>query len=356
MALSGKWGKALLACFITNGITFLPTFIYIFLTLNSTLELPDSYEANLIDRLINLAWSIFVTLPLTYSCIIGLRQMHVANEQPKNVMFDKFKQNWIRYIKLGAKVALKILAIIAIPFVIYMISIFSAGINSSIIGLSFLFILACLVIYYYKFFEYIFVPVVANDNPEMTDKEILNKSSELTNGYKGTIFKIYLQGIIPALLIYMLVGFVAIIALIIVIGEIAVTGEWNNFDSFQPYINDTLTVFIFAYLITTILLFSYVFVRISLPLSVLYSELTGFNDKKNEGPITPVLLPGNGSNSTTEESAKEEEKKVEPEIPYEQRYMPKGMIPTESKETPKNENVEKKDDDDIPYEQRYMPR
>ena len=359
MALSGKWQKALIACFVAIGISIIPSFINTFLSYGNKFNYSDSYnELRISYGLVALVWSIFVNLPLTYSCTIGLRQMHIANEKPMDVMFDKFKQNWKRYIKLGIKVGLRIMAIIAIPLVLYVFlffsvffsALFNIGSIDSIMGLPFLCIIACIVGYYYKYFEYIFVPFVVNDNPEMTDKEVLSKSSTLSKGQKWTMFKIYLRALIPVLLLFIIAFIVILVPIIIMIGGFAMFGTSNIFSLLNW---NFILILIVVYLIAAILISSFVFLRTKLPLSVLYSELTGYNDK-NDGPMTPVLLPEDVSNTTTEEYAKEEEKKVEPEIPYEQRYMPKSETTSESDSSVKGDD--KKDDSDIPYEQRYMPK
>lgn len=360
MALSGKWQKALIACFVAIGISIIPSFINTPLNYSRTFEYSNSTtELSFAFSFIGLIWAIFVTLPLTYSCTIGLRQMHIANEQPMDVMFDKFKHNWKRYVKLGIKVGLRIMAIIAIPLVLYVFLLFSVffaaffnvgSIDSSIMGLPFLCIIACIVGYCYKYFEYIFVPFVVNDNPEMTDKEVLSKSSTLSKGQKWTMFKIYLRALIPVLLLFIIAFIVILVPIIIMIGGFAMFGTLNNFSLLNW---NFILIFIVVYLIATILMSSFIFLRTKLPLSVLYSELTGYNDKNDE-PMTPVLLPEDGLTTTVEEAAKEEEKKIEPEMPYEQKYMPKSETTSESDSSVKGDD--NKDDSDIPYEQRYMPK
>jgi len=364
MALSGKWGIAIIACLAAMAITLIPLFIQSIVQIYPAIS--DSFSDHTSSFLVmsmifpplTVVWSFCVGMPIMYASMIGLRQMHTSNEIPMDVMFDKFKQNGKRYLKLGIKVLLKILRVIAIPLVLYIISIAKSfsdfdnpAASSQFGGMSDLFKLAIIIVYLYKYFEFTFVPFVHNDNPEMTDQEIINKSSVLSKGYKWTMFKIVLRAILPAVLIAIALSIAATLFGFIILGTVLFT----SFSSITPS-------FVFA-LFASLVLFeclisAYVQVRITLPLSVLYSELTGNNEKEKENApqtdVPPVLLPDEVSNTATEETAKEEEKKAEPEIPYEQRYMPKSVANPEPEEPTNSED--KKDDSDLPYEQRYMPK
>lgn len=370
MALSGKWGIAMVASIVAMTISMLPSIIQnvyaYFLKLDAIAS--NNYSnvsaTNGFLSIISIAWAICVTVPISYACIVGLRQMHIANEQPMDVMFEKFKQNWKKYICLGTKVALKILVVIAIPLGLYLFSFFAtlfggAGTTLELMDFSFLCMIAIIVGCLYKYFEYIFAPFVCNDNPEMTDKEVLNKCSELTDGKKWLMFKIYLRAILPAILYGIALIFVLGVILLIFVGGMIFSNAFNpsDLDSFNSLSNVTpssVLLFFSLYLISIVGLSAYVHLRTILPMSVLYSELTGSNDKVTKESEPIILLPEDGANTATEETAKEEEKKAEPDIPYEQRYMPKSENTFASDASSNGEN--KKDDSDIPYEQRYMPR
>ena len=81
-------------------------------------------------------------------------------------------------------------------------------------------------------------------------------------------------------------------------------------------------------MIIVLLLSAFVQTRMILPFSVLYSELTGYNgNAQNNQENTPAIVESSDSEenkeNTTNEEEKKDDKKDEPEIPYEQRYMPK---------------------------------
>ena len=63
--------------------------------------------------IISFAWAFCVSSPLLFACVVGLRQMHLSNESPLDVMIEKFKKNISRYIVLELKIALRILVFIA---------------------------------------------------------------------------------------------------------------------------------------------------------------------------------------------------------------------------------------------------
>lgn len=333
MALSGKWGSALSACMVAMAVTMVPSFLQLFLIDTTTQSLPLS-SATILFYIISFAWAFCVSSPLLFACVVGLRQMHISNESPLDVMIEKFKNNIKRYIVLELKIALKILTYIAIPLAIYLICIFKNFMeyddlaqSSQYGGIASLSMFALVIIYIYKTFEFLFVPFVHNDNPNFTDKEIINKSSELSKGYKWTMFKIMLRAILPAFAII----FVLFIALIFVsmgalIGGIAAAGAGYDFTNL-PASSFGLT-FLFVYMIIVLLLSAFVQTRMILPFSVLYSELTGYDDNaQNSQENTPAIVESSDSEenkeNTTNEEEKKEDKKDEPEIPYEQRYMPK---------------------------------
>ena len=327
MALSGKWGSALSACMVAMVVTMVPSFLQLFFIDTTTQSLPLS-SATILFYIISFAWAFCVSSPLLFACVVGLRQMHISNESPLDVMIEKFKNNIKRYIVLELKIALKILTYIAIPLAIYLICIFrnfmeydDLAQSSQYGGIASLSMMALVIIYIYKTFEFLFVPFVHNDNPNFTDKEIINKSSELSKGYKWTMFKITLRAALPAFVIF----FVLIIAFIFVFigalfGGLAAAGA--GYDFFN------LPAFLFVYMIIVLLLSAFVQTRTILPFSMLYSELTGYNGKtQNSQENTPAIVetPDSEENkeNTTNEEEKKDDKKDEPEIPYEQRYMPR---------------------------------
>lgn len=327
MALSGKWGSALSACMVAMVVTMVPSFLQLLFIDTTTQSLPLS-SATILFYIISFAWAFCVSSPLLFACVVGLRQMHISNESPLDVMIEKFKNNIKRYIVLELKIALKILTYIAIPLAIYLICIFRNFMeyddltqSSQYGGIASLSMMALVIIYIYKTFEFLFVPFVHNDNPNFTDKEIINKSSELSKGYKWTMFKITLRAALPAFVIF----FVLIIAFIFVFigalfGGLAAAGA--GYDFFN------LPAFLFVYMIIVLLLSAFVQTRTILPFSMLYSELTGYNGKtQNSQENTPAIVetPDSEENkeNTTNEEEKKDDKKDEPEIPYEQRYMPR---------------------------------
>lgn len=327
MALSGKWGSALSACMVAMAVTMVPSFLQLFFIDTTTQSLPLS-SATILFYIISFAWAFCVSSPLLFACVVGLRQMHISNESPLDVMIEKFKNNIKRYIVLELKIALKILTYIAIPLAIYLICIFrnfmeydDLAQSSQYGGIASLSMMALVIIYIYKTFEFLFVPFVHNDNPNFTDKEIINKSSELSKGYKWTMFKITLRAALPAFVIF----FVLIIAFIFVFigalfGGLAAAGA--GYDFFN------LPAFLFVYMIIVLLLSAFIQTRTILPFSMLYSELTGYNgNAQNNQEYTPTIVeaPDSEENkeNTTNEEEKKDDKKDEPEIPYEQRYMPR---------------------------------
>ena len=89
-----------------------------------------------------------------------------------------------------------------------------------------------------------------------------------------------------------------------------------------------LPAFLFVYMIIVLLLSAFIQTRTILPFSMLYSELTGYNgNAQNNQEYTPTIVeaPDSEENkeNTTNEEEKKDDKKDEPEIPYEQRYMPR---------------------------------
>lgn len=107
------------------------------------------------------------------------------------------------------------------------------------------------------------------------------------------------------------------------IGGIAAAGAGYDFSNL-PASSFGLT-FLFIYMIIVLFLAAFIQTRMVLPVSVLYSELTGYNNNdQNDQEKNPVAVPENVIVTDPEENTnKEEEKKEEPEIPYEQRYMPR---------------------------------
>lgn len=333
MALSGKWVSALSACMVAMAVTMVPSFLQLLFIDTTTQSLPLS-SATILFYIISFAWAFCVSSPLLFACVVGLRQMHISNESPLDVMIEKFKNNIKRYIVLGLKIALKILTYIAIPLAIYLICIFKNFMeyddlaqSSQYGGIASLSMIALVIIYIYKTFEFLFVPFVHNDNPNFTDKEIINKSSELSKGYKWTMFKINLRAALPAFIIF----FVLIIVFIFVFigalfGGMVATSVGYDFSNL-PTSSFVLT-FLFVYMIIVLLLSAFVQTRMILPFSVLYSELTGYDDNaQNSQENTPANVEASDSEenkeNTMNEEEKKEKKKDEPEIPYEQRYMPK---------------------------------
>lgn len=329
MALSGKWGSAFSACMVAFAVTMVPSFIQLLFIDPTTQSLPLS-SATILFYIISFAWAFCVSSPLLFACVVGLRQMHISNESPLDVMIEKFKKNISRYIVLELKIALRILVFIAIPLVIYLICIFKGFMeygdmnpSSQYGGIASLSMFALGIIYIYKTFEFIFVPFIHNDNPDLTDNEILDKSALLSKGYKWTMFKIMLRAILPAFAILIVLGIAfSFVFMGALIGGIAAAGAGYDFSNL-PASSFGMT-FLFIYMIIVLFLAAFIQTRMVLPFSVLYSELIGYNNNQNDQKETPVAVPENVVVTESEENTnKEEEKKEEPEIPYEQRYMPK---------------------------------
>lgn len=330
MALSGKWGSAFSACMVAMAVTMVPSFLQLLFIDTTTQSLPLS-SATILFYIISFAWAFCVSSPLLFACVVGLRQMHISNESPLDVMIEKFKKNISRYIVLELKIALRILVFIAIPLVIYLICIFKGFMeygdmnpSSQYGGIASLSMFALGIIYIYKTFEFIFVPFIHNDNPDLTDNEILDKSAMLSKGYKWTMFKIMLRAILPAFAILIVLGIAFSFVLMgALIGGIAAAGAGYDFSNLQA--SSFGLTFLFIYMIIVLFLAAFFQTRMVLPFSVLYSELTGYNNNdQNDQGKTPVAVPENVIVTDPEENTnKEEEKKEEPEIPYEQRYMPR---------------------------------
>lgn len=330
MALSGKWGSAFSACMVALAVTMVPSFIQLLFIDPTTQTLPLS-ATTILFYIFSLAWAFCVSSPLLFACVVGLRQMHISNESPLDVMIEKFKKNISRYIVLELKIALRILVFIAIPLVIYLICIFKGFMeygdmnpSSQYGGIASLSMFALVIIYIYKTFEFIFVPFIHNDNPDLTDNEILDKSALLSKGYKWTMFKIMLRAILPAFAILIVLGIAfSFVFMGALIGGIAAAGAGYDFSNL-PASSFGMT-FLFIYMIIMLFLAAFIQTRMVLPFSVLYSELTGYNNNdQNDQGKTPVAVPENVIVTDPEENTnKEEEKKEEPEIPYEQRYMPR---------------------------------
>ena len=330
MALSGKWGSAFSACMVAMAVTMVPSFLQL-LFIDTTTQSLSLSSATILFYIISFAWAFCVSSPLLFACVVGLRQMHISNESPLDVMIEKFKKNISRYIVLELKIALRILVFIAIPLVIYLICIFKGFMeygdmnpSSQYGGIASLSMFALGIIYIYKTFEFIFVPFIHNDNPDLTDNEILDKSALLSKGYKWTMFKIMLRAILPAFAILIVLGIAFSFVLMgALIGGIAAAGAGYDFSNL-PASSFGLT-FLFIYMIIVLFLAAFIQTRMVLPVSVLYSELTGYNNNdQNDQEKNPVAVPENVIVTDPEENTnKEEEKKEEPEIPYEQRYMPR---------------------------------
>ncbi|MEE0085165.1 MAG: DUF975 family protein [Paludibacteraceae bacterium] len=330
MALSGKWGSAFSACMVAMAVTMVPSFLQLLFIDDTTQTLPLS-ATTILFYILSFAWAFCVSSPLLFACVVGLRQMHISNESPLDVMIEKFKKNISRYIVLELKIALRILVFIAIPLVIYLICIVKGFMeygdmnpSSQYGGIASLSMFALVIIYIYKTFEFIFVPFIHNDNPDLTDNEILDKSAMLSKGYKWTMFKIMLRAILPAFAILIVLGIAFSFVLMgALIGGIAAAGAGYDFSNL-PASSFGLT-FLFIYMIIVLFLAAFIQTRMVLPFSVLYSELTGYNNNdQNDQGKTPVAVPENVIVTDPEENTnKEEEKKEEPEIPYEQRYMPR---------------------------------
>jgi hypothetical protein len=330
MALSGKWGSAFSACMVAMAVTMVPSFLQL-LFIDTTTQSLSLSSATILFYIISFAWAFCVSSPLLFACVVGLRQMHISNESPLDVMIEKFKKNISRYIVLELKIALRILVFIAIPLVIYLICIFKGFMeygdmnpSSQYGGIASLSMFALGIIYIYKTFEFIFVPFIHNDNPDLTDNEILDKSAMLSKGYKWTMFKIMLRAILPAFAILIVLGIAfSFVFMGALIGGIAAAGAGYDFSNL-PASSFGLT-FLFIYMIIVLFLAAFIQTRMVLPFSVLYSELTGYNNNdQNDQGKTPVAVPENVIVTDPEENTnKEEEKKEEPEIPYEQRYMPR---------------------------------
>lgn len=330
MALSGKWGSAFSACMVAMAVTMVPSFLQL-LFIDTTTQSLSLSSATILFYIISFAWAFCVSSPLLFACVVGLRQMHISNESPLDVMIEKFKKNISRYIVLELKIALRILVFIAIPLVIYLICIFKGFMeygdmnpSSQYGGIASLSMFALGIIYIYKTFEFIFVPFIHNDNPDLTDNEILDKSAMLSKGYKWTMFKIMLRAILPAFAILIVLGIAFSFVLMgALIGGIAAAGAGYDFSNL-PASSFGLT-FLFIYMIIVLFLAAFIQTRMVLPFSVLYSELTGYNNNdQNDQGKTPVAVPENVIVTDPEENTnKKEEKKEEPEIPYEQRYMPR---------------------------------
>lgn len=330
MALSGKWGSAFSACMVALAVSMVPSFIQLLFIDPTTQTLPLS-ATTIFFYIFSLAWAFCVSSPLLFACVVGLRQMHISNESPLDVMIEKFKKNISRYIVLELKIALRILVFIAIPLVIYLICIFKGFMeygdlnpSSQYGGIASLSMFALVIIYIYKILEFTFVPFIHNDNPDMTDNEILDKSALLSKGYKWTMFKIMLRAILPAFAILIVLGIAfSFVFMGALIGGIAAAGAGYDFSNL-PASSFGLT-FLFIYMIIVLFLAAFIQTRTILPFSVLYSELTGYNNNdQNDQEKNPVAVPENVIVTDHEENTnKEEEKKEEPEIPYEQRYMPR---------------------------------
>lgn len=333
MALSGKWGSALSACIVAMAVTMVPSFLQLLLIDTQTYTLSLS-ATTLFFYIFSFAWAFCVSTPLLFACMVGLRQMHTSNESPLDVMIEKFKKNISRYIVLELKIALRVLVFVAIPLAIYLICVIKGFLDDGNLnpssqhgGIATLSLIALIITYYYKFLEFTFVPFIHNDNPNMTDKETLNKSSQLSKGYKWTMFKIMLRAILPAFAILIFVfGIVFMFVVMgVLIGVIAATEAGYDFSNLPISL---FMIFFFVYMIIVLLLAAYIQTRTILPFSVLYSELTGYdNNAQNNQESTPAIVETSDSKGEKEntmyEEEKKEEKKDEPEIPYEQRYMPK---------------------------------
>ena len=330
MALSGKWGSAFSACMVAMAVTMVPSFLQLLFIDDTTQTLPLS-ATTILFYIFSLAWAFCVSSPLLFACVVGLRQMHISNESPLDVMIEKFKKNISRYIVLELKIALRILVFIAIPLVIYLICIFKGFMeygdlnpSSQYGGIASLSMFALVIIYIYKILEFTFVPFIHNDNPDLTDNEILDKSALLSKGYKWTMFKIMLRAILPAFAILIVLGIAfSFVFMGALIGGIAAAGAGYDFSNL-PASSFGMT-FLFIYMIIVLFLAAFIQTRMVLPFSVLYSELTGYNNNdQNDQEKNPVAVPENVIVTDPEENTnKEEEKKEEPEIPYEQRYMPR---------------------------------
>ena len=138
------------------------------------------------------------------------------------------------------------------------------------------------------------------------------------------MFKIMLRAILPAFAILIVLGIAfSFVFMGALIGGIAAAGAGYDFSNL-PASSFGMT-FLFIYMIIMLFLAAFIQTRMVLPFSVLYSELTGYNNNdQNDQEKTPVAVPENVVVTESEENTnKEEEKKEEPEIPYEQRYMPK---------------------------------
>lgn len=337
MALSGKWGSAFSACMVAMAVTMVPSFIEPLIVDPSTQTFTSS-SSKIFYFIFSLAWAFCVSYPLLFACIVGLRQMHISNESPLDAMIEKFKNNISRYIVLELKIALRILTFISIPLAIYLICLFKGYMeygdltpSSQYGGIATLSMTALVIVYIYKSLEFTFVPFIHNDNPDMTDNDILNKSSQLSKGYKWTMFKIMLRAILPAFVIIfvLIIAFICVYLGLAIGGLVALGAGYNITDIPSSQFGMMLGMtYFFVFTIIILLFGGFIYTRMILPFSVLYSELTGYNNNtQNSQENTPAIVESSDSEKNKEnaknEEEKKEEKKDEPEIPYEQRYMPK---------------------------------
>lgn len=348
MALAGKWQSAMLACSVAILISMFPTFTtYIINHLSGTVN-PGEFQTyedyqqaltssldmsgwNIFTIVFSFIWTLLMTTPVMLSCCVGIREMHISNKSAMDVMYLFFRENYVSLLKLMWKSALRILKWCGIPLALFLIfrllqflddDYYASTRYASLASLSqFVFVILCA----YKTLEYTVVSYLKNDNPDMADEDILEKSETLMKGNKMLMIKMAVRAVLPVIPIMIGLGFIFLFLVFgALFGSMVTLFVSGNMDTLYSAFDHIAPMWYYIGIALPILIFAFVISRFIMECSVLYSELIGY---------VPATEEEEKKDEKSQEEQKEEEKKdgdkgpdeinLEPEIPYEQRYMPK---------------------------------
>lgn len=199
--LEGKWGKAALLTLSFIAILWIISFI-----IGIVNKIP------FLSILINIAWLVIST-PISYGLLAVFIKLKRSNNQIGYIDFLKIAFANIGNVwKVIGNILLKILPLII--GIIVGIFILSFGIASLVFTTSYAFLILigliiyiiCLILLIPKSFSYALSYLILFDNPDMTGKEIVEKSIQLMQNNRWKLFCLYLSFIGWALLCVLTLG------------------------------------------------------------------------------------------------------------------------------------------------------
>lgn len=349
MALAGKWQSALVACSVAIMVAMIPTFAEHFISQLTGHVNPGEYQtyeeyrkaltsSNISDStyetlvmVINVVWTLLFAVPVMLACLVGIRQMHIEGKSPVDEMVSYIRTDRKELYRQIWNAMMKTLRLCVIPLALYVVftmlqkfvdDYYAAERYESLASLSKMVFMIMLI---YKSMEYIFISYIKKDNPDLEDEDVLSNSETLVKGNKLVVCKIAVRAALPIIPIviglFILFFFLAIGAMF---GSIFVALFNDKMDLYSIF-GYVGPVWYYVYVAIKVLILAYVLSRFLMACSVLYSELTNYAPKSSEDPDKEE--PKDEQEKSEEENKGNgnapEDIKLEPEIPYEQRYMPR---------------------------------